>query len=174
MITDLYQEYLYVIGKLKDVHGLHIEVDHRDVHTFFKDKKPLFKLLYGTFQEDPDPAIVVTFHMDLTHPEAIMWFSNIYRIHPLLRLHDSYLEDSNGETYLGEDAMALRETYMSQDILATWLDNHDEEEIKEFVEAKVVGREPKATKTFDSLKQRDEAMIEFSRIKRPDDDDQVH
>jgi hypothetical protein len=174
MLTDMYQEYLFVIGKLKDIYGLHVDVDHKDIHTFYKDKKPLFKLFYGMFTKESDPSIVISFHLDLIHAEAIQWFSFVYRLHPMLKIHDSYIEDSNGETYLGEDALAIRETYMTQDILGHWLENHDEKEMKEFVEAKVLGRQPDHKKTFDSRTQIDEAIIEFERVRKASDEDDIH
>jgi hypothetical protein len=174
MITDLYQEYLYVIGKLKDIYGLHLEVDHKDIHTFFKDKKPMFKLMYGTFTADNEPSIVISFHIDLSHADVIMWFTNVYRIHPLLILRDSYIEDSKGETYLGEDAEVLKHIYMAQDILKEWLDNHSIEEMEEYVKAEVHGQVYEPTKTFDSRDQREEAIISFSRNRKPSDDDTLH
>lgn len=173
MISDLYQEYLYVIGKLKDIYNLHVDVDHKDIHTFYRDKRPLFKLFYGVFSKDDTPSIVVSFHLDMHHAEAIQWFINIYNVHPLIKMHDSWLEDANGEAYLGEDALALREVYMAQEVLAQWLENHTKEEIEDFVESKVVGREP-TKKIFNSLSQKAEAIIEFERVKKPDDDESVH
>lgn len=170
---DLYQEYLFVIGKLKDTYNLHIDVDHKDIHTFYRDKRPLFKLMYGHFTKDEAPSIVVSFHMDLFHAEAIQWYINIYHFHPLVQLQDSYMEDSNGETYLGEDALALKEVYQAQEILSKWLENHTKEEIKDFTESKVVGRE-KPSRVFDSLNQKDEAIIEFSRMKKPEDEGDMH
>jgi hypothetical protein len=169
----MYQEYLFVIGKLKDQFKLDLEVSHREVHTFFKDKRPIFKLLYGTFEKEASPVIVVSFHIDLTHSEAIMWFVDLYKIHPLIRLHDSWIEDSNGETYLGEDADAIKHVFTTQEILSDWLDNHDEEDTREFVNAKVVGRD-RQLKPFDSLNQKAQAIQEFVRIKKPDDGESVH
>lgn len=174
MITDMYQQYLYLIGKLKDVYSLHVDVDHKDIHTFYKDKKPVFKLFYGMFSENPEEAIVVSFHIDLIHAEAISWFIYIHAIHPLIKIHDSYIEDSNGETYLGEDAIAIQDLYFSQDVLNHWLEEHDEEEIRDFTNSKVVGRESEPNKTFDSLTERTQAMIEFERVRKPGSEEEVN
>lgn len=174
MITSLYQEYLYVIGKLKDAYGLDVDVDHKDIHTFFKNKRPLFKLFFGVFEKEENHSIVVSFHLDLYHAEAIQWFIHIFNQHPLVKLHDSWIEDSAGETYIGEDALAIKEVYTSQRILDEWLNTHDSEEIEQYVKAEVVGRERDPQKTFDSLKQKDEAIIEFKRMSKPTDDSEVH
>lgn len=174
MITDLYQEYIYLIGQLKDVYKLDVEVDHKDIHSFYHNKIPLFKLFFGVFSKQSTPSIVVSFHIDMIHAEAIMWFSRIYSIHPLLQIHDSFIEDSNGETYLGEDAIAIKEVYMAQDILEVWLENESPERMKEFVEGKVVGRQRNPEKTFNSQYEKSEAIIEFERLRKPDDDEEVH
>lgn len=174
MTDELYQEYLRLIGRLKDIFGLTVDVDHRDIHTFFKDKRPIFKLFHGIFQSDETPSIVVSFHIDLFHPEAIGWFINIYRLYPSIAMHDSYIEDSAGETYLGEDAMALKETYMAQEVLNQWLEDSTPEEMKQFAEAPVYGRDRDPKKSFNSQTQKHEAIIEFERIKKPGDDEEVH
>lgn len=171
---ELYQEYLRVIGRLKDIFGLNIDVEHQDIHTFFKDKRPLFKLFFGVFSKDEDPSIVVSFHVDLMHPEAIGWFINIYRLHPGITMHDSWIEDSAGETYLGEDAMALKETYQAQEILTHWLEHASHEEMGEFAKAPVYGRERDPNKVYDSQNERVEAIIEFERLRKPTDDDNIH
>lgn len=177
MFTSLYQEYLYLIGKLKDVHGLDIDVRHKDVHVFFKNKKPLFQLMYGTFAEEPDPSIVVSFHLELFHAEAIQWFIYIYNLHPLVRLNDSYIEDDKGDYFIGADAIKLQEVYRAQDVLSEWLDNKTREEIEDFAESEIFGYDedpddPK--KVFTSQKQMDEAVTEFNRMKKPGSDDDVH
>lgn len=175
MANELYQEYLHVIGRLKDVFGLHIDVDHKDIHTFYKDKRPLFKLFFGMFTKDPEPSIVVSFHVNMLHPEVISWFIHIYRLHPAIKIHDSYIEDSNGETYLGEDALALMETFQAQEILADWLDGATQEEMEEFATAPVYGRDPSTIKkSFDSLREKNEAIIEFERLRKPTEDDEIH
>ena len=171
--VDMYQQYLYVIGLLKDRHGLNIDVDHANIHTFYKDKRPLFKLLYGAFEKDSDvKTIVVSFHLDLHHVEAINWYINIYNAHPLTQIHDSYYEDSNGEYYLGEDAIMIRETFNTQEILAAWLEDHDVEDTRLFVESKVVGRTRNLSQSFNSDAQREQALEEFKRLGKPTEDDE--
>lgn len=174
MSKDSYHDYLYLIGELKDRHGLTIDVDHQDIHSFYKDKKPLFKLFYGMFTGTENPSIVVSFHIDLKHPEVIKWFINIYQIDGTIAIHDSYIEDDNGETYLGEDAETIKDVYLSQDILREYLENSEIEDIEKFTEAKVVGRERESNRSFNTDTQRHEAMIEFDRIRRPSDDEEVH
>jgi hypothetical protein len=172
-IVDMYQQYLYTIGVLKDRHGLTMDVDHAHIHTFYKDKRPLFKLFYGAFEKDSDvKSIVVSFHLDLHHPEVINWYINIYNIHPLTQIHDSYYEDSNGEFYLGEDALMIRETFNTQDILQAWLEENDVEDTRMFVESKVVGRTRNLSQSFNSEAQKAEALEEFKKLGRPTEDDE--
>jgi hypothetical protein len=175
MAKEKYQEYLHLIGRLKDVYGIHADVDHQDIHVFTKDKRQIFKLFFGVFNKQPEePSIVVSFHVDLMHAEAIIWFMNIQKLYPDILLHDSYIEDSSGETYLGEDAEALKEVYMAQEILGQWLENSSREEMEEFATSKVVGRVRDSKKNFDSRNEKQEAIIEFDRLRKPSDDDQIH
>lgn len=174
MFSSLYQEYLYVVGKLKDIYPLNIDVNHKDIHTFYDEKRPIFKLLYGTFNEETEPSIVVSFHINIRHVEAIIWYSRIYNIHPLLRLHDSHIEDDRGETYLGADAETIRDIKLQQDILSEWLNKHAKEDIEEFVDAKVHGRQRDSKKSFSSQAEAEKAIIEFEKMQNPDDDGDVH
>ena len=176
MGKEKYQEYLHLIRRLKDVYGIHADVDHQDIHVFSKDKRQIFKLFFGIFNTKPDgdATIVVSFHVDLMHAEAIIWFMNILKLHPDIQLHDSYIEDSSGETYLGEDAEALKEVYMAQEILGQWLESSSREEMEEFATSKVVGRVRDSKKNFDSRNEKQEAIIEFDRLRKPSDDDQIH
>lgn len=174
MSDESYQNYLYLVGQLKDIHSLTVDVDHRDIHSFYKDKQPLFKLFHGMFTGDGQASIVVSFHINLRHSEVIRWFINIYRLEDTIAIHDSFIEDDNGETYLGEDAETIRDVYFSQEVLKDWLESADREDVEKFTEAKVVGRVREANKPFDAEAQREEALIEFDRIRKPSDDEEVH
>jgi hypothetical protein len=176
MASEAYQEYLRVIGKLKDIYKLDVDVDHSDIHSFSKDKRPLFKLFFGVFEEDPkaEPSIVVSFHIDLYHPEAITWYVALYKIHPGMSIHDSYIEDSAGETYLGEDALTIKNVYNTQEVLSNWLESADRNDMEEYVKSGVYGRDQKPNKSFDSQNQSAQAIIEFERIKKPEDEGNIH
>lgn len=169
-----FQQYLYVIGKLKDVYKLDVEVPHRDIHTFFQGKTPIFKLLFGEYIETGDSNIVISFHIDVTSVDIIQWFLNVQALHPLLKIADHYLEDDKGETYLGEDADAIKNLKKHQEVLAEWLDNKDEKEIKSFVSSKIVGRIKDQNKTFNSRIESDQATMEFNIMKKPGNGDSIH
>lgn len=174
MAEERYQEYLRLIGNLKDVFNLHVDVDHKNIHEFYDGKRPLFKLFFGMFTKTDDPTIVVSFHVDLQHSEAIRWWHKMVSAYPRLALHDSYIEDSSGETYLGEDAMAIKEVFQAQTILTQWLETSTREDMEQFVKAPVTGREREAYKSFDSHHERTEAIIEFERVRKPSDDESIH
>jgi hypothetical protein len=170
----MYDQYIYLIGKLKDVYKLDVEVEHRNIHVFYKDKLPLFKLFFGIFPSQESQSIVISFHIDLTHPEVIIWFQNLKDIHPIIELHDSYIEDSVGETYLGEDAVAIKNLYVSQDVLDTWLNSATVEDMQAFIHSKVLGRDRDPNKPFDVQSQFEAAEIEFQRIRVPGSEDELH
>lgn len=173
MLMDLYQEYLYIIGQIKDIYKVDAYPDHKEIHTFSIKGAPLFKLFYGVFQNDKEPSIVLAFHIDMIHPEVIKWFTAIYNISPVVSIHDSWIDDSNGETYIGEDAITIQEVYRAQNILSDWLENHTKEEIEEFTKMDVSGRAAAPRKVFDSQTGRDMAIMEFKRLNKPDDGDPV-
>lgn len=173
MITSLYQEYLYVVGKLKDQYKLTVEPDHQRIHTFFNGKSPIFKLLFGLSAESGETDIVVTFHIDVPTPHAIQWFINIVNIHPMLKVHDVYIEDDRGEMYLGKEAQKLWLLKFEQDTLAYWLQNHEKDDMFKFVNGKVYGRQVDRKQSFVSDVQSTKAKTEFDLMKKPSNDGEV-
>lgn len=174
MITDMYQQYLWLIGQLKDLYKLHVEVDHQDIHTFYQNKHPMFKLLYGRFTNSAEDYIVLSFHINVSATEAIEWYVRIKNQHPEIKISEVYIEDDRGETYLGEDATRIYTAKVEQQVLRAWLaDNKSSKEnIIKFVESKVVGRvrdhkKPYAEKDFEK------ALIEFDLMKKPVDDGEI-
>ncbi len=173
-MDDKYQDYLYLIGQLKDIHKLDVDVEHREVHSFYKDKILIFKLLYGTYEKAKNPTIVVSFHMDLKHHQAIHWFVEIYKVESTVVIHDSFVEDDAGETYVGEDAEIIRDLKRSQEVLKEWLETADRQQVENFTKSKVIGRNRKPNKSFDSQFESHEAIIEFNKIKKPSDGENTH
>lgn len=174
MFTNLYQEYLYLIGKLKDIYKLTVDVDHRDIHTFLTGKRPVFKLFFGTFEKDAAPSIVVSFHIELGHHEVIQWFLKIRSLHPMLQLHDSYIEDGDGLYHLGEEALTIQKIYRAQEILREWLNNKTIEEIEDFSQSKVEVKERDPNRSFNSQLEHHKAMMEFDSMRKPNEDEEVH
>lgn len=174
IIVNFYQEYLYVIGKLKDIHGLHVDVDHKDVHTFYKGKQMIFKLLHGTFSDDGTPSIVVTFQMELDAKEVIQWYLNICNVFPPIKLMESFFEDVAGEIFYGEDAKKLLTVKRDQQCIQEYLKHYDTKGLREFATAKVVGRERDPKRVYVKDTEMDLALKEFELMKKPVEDDEVH
>lgn len=170
MIQTPYQEYLFVIGKLKDVYNLDVDVSHRDIHTFYDKKKPVFKLMFGQYNENQETGIVVSFYIDIKVTEAINWFISISEIHPMVRVAEVYIEDDKGETFLGEDAEFIKNLKFQREVLDHWLSNKGQDEMKEFVKSKIVGAPRNYKKSYDSRHDSDKAIIEFEYLKKPEDD----
>lgn len=176
MLQTPYQNYLYVIGKIRDIYKLDLFVEHQNIHVFSQGKLPLFKLFFGVFDHAEEHSIVVSFHIDLYHPQVIQWFLNIQNIFPLIQLHDSYIEDSSGVTYLGGDAENIKYIYLSQEILNQYLSELDSrDQIEDFVKAKIVAvPEIPKQKSFDSQKEQSKAIIEFQSMKKPSGTEDIH
>lgn len=173
MIQSLFDEYIYTIGKLKDVYKFEVDTSHREIHTFYLDKIPIFKLLLGKYQGTEETNIVISFHIDIDAVTAVDWFMRVSDIHPLLKIADSYIEDDRGETYLGEDAKTIKNLKLQQEVLEAWLEQKDKQDVKDFVDGNIVGRVRESTKLYSSQVERDKAKIEFSTMKKPDDDGEV-
>lgn len=173
MITSLFQQYVWVIGQLKDRFKMTMETRHRESHEFFFENQPKFKLLYGRMENEQGNCIVFCPHIEMQTKEAIVWFCRVSELHPETVLWDVYLEDDRGESYLGRDAYALQHIYRQKQILEHWLENADEEDMNTFIEAKVYGREKDYKRQFDAFAQREQATTEFIRIRKPDSDDEI-
>ncbi len=173
MLSDAYQEYLYLIGKLKDTYKFDVDAEHRHIHAFYLDKKPLFKLFYGIFSNENTNSIVVSYHMDMKHHEVIDYFIKIYRICPIIAVQHAYIEDDLGETYLGEDAEVIKNAKITQEVLENWLGKSSEEDMQKYVDAKVMGRDRDPKRMFDASVEKEKAQIEFDRIRKPFSDDEI-
>jgi len=175
IVTSMYEQYLWLIGQLKEAHKLHVEPDHQDVHTFYRGKLQLFKLMYGRFADQSQDYIVVSFHINLSATDAIEWYVTIKNLHPPIKVADVYIEDARGETYLGEDATKIHTAMIEQQVLKVWLqdNNSKKEDIVKFVESKVVGRVRDHKKAYDSQTEMEKAIIEFDLMKKPVDDGEV-
>jgi hypothetical protein len=174
MIVTLYQEYLLVIKRLTEIYKLHVDVGHKDSHTFYKDKVPIFKLLFGTSRETGETNIVVSFHIGLKIHNAVAWFVSIYHEHPLIQVAESFIEDSQGELYIGEDAEFIQKLIQEREIIIHWLDNRSPEEMIKLAKTPVIGRKRDYRKSYHSRLDVEEATIEFEHLKKPKDDGDVH
>src|SRR5579863_3837695 len=117
MVITMYEQYLWLIGELKERHKLHVEADHKDIHTFYKNKVQLFKLFHGKYTSTEADSIVVSFHINLTATDAIEWYVNIKNLHPPILVTEVFMEDDRGETYLGEDATKIHTAKIEQAVL---------------------------------------------------------
>lgn len=174
MIMTLYQEYLLVIKRLTEIYKLHVDVNHRDIHTFYKDKIPLFKLLFGKYEDSGETNIVVSFHIGVKTHDAIEWFTRIHEEHPLLKVAQSFIEDSQGESYIGDEAEFIQKLIQEREIIIHWLENQGIEEMKKLAKTPVIGRKRDYRKSYHSRLDVEKATIEFDHLKKPKDDGDIH
>lgn len=172
-IVDLYQEYLFIIGKLKDIYKLDVDTGHRNIHTFFQNKTQMFKLMFGKYISGGN-QIVISFHIDVPSRDAVYWFLNVQHFHPLLKVVDHHIEDDKGETYLGSDASTIKNLLIQRNTIDHWLSNKTEKEMKDFVEGQIVGKVRNAKKSYNSEEESSKAMVEFERMKKPSEDEDTH
>lgn len=173
-MDERYSDYLELVEQLKLDHKLEVDQEHSEVHSFLKNDIVIFKLMYGTYDKDRKPSVVVTFQIDLKHHEAIYWFVEIYKLDASIIIHDSFMEDDAGETYLGEEAEIVRDLKKSQEILKDWLDTSSPQQIETFTKSKIIGQTRDHTKSFDSQFEKDEAIIDFTKTRKPGDGENMH
>lgn len=171
LILSPYQNYLHLIGLLKDAYKFTVDVAHRDIHTFIKDKKHIFKLLFGEDKDVGIPSIVISFHIDVPSHEALEWFLKIKKQFDPIKFAPYYVEDDVGETYLGSDALKIKNIITTQEVLAKWLETKNEEDMQEFIRSDVVGRAENHRRVYDSRNEFELAKIEFDRLRRPTDEE---
>jgi hypothetical protein len=174
MKHPLYTEFVAVAKELEEKLNLTVESNHDDIRTFLKGDVEIFKLLIGTFETTGDTEIVVSFHVALKPVETIGFYRKIDKIYPWFKLVECYIDDDMGETYLGEDAETLYNLFIQQEVLSNWFEKKTEDDAKEFVGQEIVGRERDLKRSYSSIFERDEALLEFERMAKPLKTDEVH
>lgn len=125
--TVIYSE---IIKQVCNLYGLTCEQEHSYIHEFFEGPLPAFKLILVAPGDDGPGYTMVSFHIEMEAAVAISWFLRIRALDPNLRVTACYLRDSNGVSYVGDDAHVLRLYMAEQDILSSFIQgNKDPEEI---------------------------------------------
>lgn len=160
------KEYKSMLQSLEEWFSLKLEKEHVFIHRAMDEDGQLFRLIYGTFEGQSTPSIVISFHLDVRLEEGISWFLKVRSLHPQLKLTTSYYIDDAGECHTGESAELVKMYKEEQKIIANW--QKSKEDTDAYIKAKIVGR-PKAKrgKPFHNL---DEALMEFRRLVIPDGD----
>jgi len=141
--TVIYSE---VVKQVKNLYGLASESEHEFIHEFFEGLLPMFKLILVAPNDEGPGFVMVSFHIEVEAAVAIQWFSRIRTLDPNLRVTACYLRDSNGTSYVGDDAHVLRLYMVEQDLMSTFIQgNKDPEEI---INKKVAEPKPSPLKTY--------------------------
>lgn len=160
MMSMIYAE---IVNQVKILHGLRSEREHEFVHEFFEGPIPLFKLILANNEERP--FVAASFHIEMEASDAIQWFARVRSLDANLRIAPCYLRDSDGTSYVGEDAQILRLYMLEQDIISRYVSgNKDPEEI---VNARTPAIKPSPLKTYSDYKH---AISEFNKLKKKDGD----
>lgn len=160
-----YETYLDLIKMLTERYSIRQEIEHKFIHEMFEAEIPLFKLIFAYNDKTKVNSILLSFHIDSAALDAVLWYSRIYNMYPGVKLTDSYMKDSRGETFLGQDAEVLRRYKLEQEILGDW--SGTKEEAAEFAKAPVRRKRPKSSQ----LVTKDKALEEFNQMVSGDDDE---
>lgn len=162
-----YEKYIEIIKDLNDAYGTAVDVEHEFIHEFYENQIPLFKLILGDPGDGQDALLIISFHLDLPATSAIQWFLRITSLHKDANLSAPYIRDSNGDSYVGEDAEIVRMYALEQEILSTWIKSErTEEEATARIEKEVESPE-EPPKTFATVKA---AVAAFKRLGKKKND----
>lgn len=157
--------YAEILNQVKNLYGVRPEQEHEFIHEFFEGPLPLFKLILVDGDINGPGYVMVSFHIEIEAAEAIQWFARIRALEPNLRVTACYLRDSNGMSYVGEDAHILRLYMIEQDIISSYIQgNKDPEEI---VNARATVVKPSPLKTYSDYKL---AINEFNKLQKKEGD----
>lgn len=161
LLAVIYSE---ILNQVRNLYGLKSEIEHDFIHEFFEGSIPLFKLILVSDDEGPG-FVMASFHIDVEASDAIQWFMRIRSLDPNLRVTACYLRDSNGASYVGEDAQVLKLYMMEQDIVSTFIQgNKDPEDI---VNRHLTAEKPSQQKTYSDY---DAAIHEFNKMRKKEGD----
>lgn len=153
-----------IITQIKNLYDVSYEAEHQYIHEFSEGPIALFKLILVNSNEGKS-FMMVSFHIEVEAMDAIQWFMRIRALDPNLRVTACYLKDSNGESYVGEDAQILKLYMIEQDIISTFIEGtKDPEEILNRADAVV---KPSPLKTYSNYKL---ALGGFKKLTKKDGD----
>ena len=163
------EDYHFLIGRISEKYDIEFISENEVIHEFYEGDIPLFKALYvHKSVEVSTPRLMLSFHLEMSIPEAIEWYSRVYNESGAMRilLTESYFKDDNNETFLGVDAEQIKMYKVQQQILAEYAG--DKESAERTAKAKVIGRHRPVGRDRGYFDKR-EALQEFS-IMMPDKD----
>lgn len=132
------QDYTYLISLIGERLNINPVTENEFIHEFFEGPIPLFKLLFAKRQAEGEPAMVVSFHLEVDSVDAIQWFLRLRRIYQPLMITQCYYKDDNDETFLGVAAEQLKLFKIQQAALVEW--GSGKETAKKMISTKAVGR----------------------------------
>lgn len=157
--------YSEILRQVRNLYGVSSEPEHDCIHEFFEGPLPLFKLILVAANDDGPGFTMVSFHIEIEAAVAINWFLRIRALDPNLRVTACYLKDTNGESYVGDDAHVLKLYMIEQDIVSTFIQGTKDPE--EIVNQKVVPVKPSPIKTYSDYRV---AITQFKKLTKQEGD----
>lgn len=114
------EQYENIVTKLvKEFDLIADKTEHEAITEFYEGVLPTFKLILAAGETENESALIISFHVDVDAPSAIQWFLRVKALEPILYLSGSYMCDSYGVCYVGEEAEILKRYMLEQEILAS-------------------------------------------------------
>ena len=151
-----------IIERLQAEYSLSVDrSEHESIVEFYEGPLPLFKLIVTTPPERTGPTLLISYHIELDAPSAIQWFLRVRHLDPNLMISESYLKDSKGVSYVGEDADILKMYMVEQDVVAAYMQS--EKDAEDILEQELPSHQPSPIKVYSEYKK---ALAEFNRMEK--------
>lgn len=162
-VSEHQKAYEKMVTGIVDLYGVKPYKEHECVREFYEGDIPLFKLIYSPGDEEQEPMIVVSFHLDVDSVYAIQWYTRLQDLCPPLRITHCYYQDDAGQTFVGEYAEIVKMYKTEQAAIANWI-RENEETDEENLEKKVIVEPSNSLKKVYTSKE--QAVQDFNRMKK--------
>lgn len=159
-----YESYLTFLKYVSEAYKVTMAVEHKCIHEFSEGPIPLFKIIFGHDEKDAKNKIFVSFHIDISSVDAILWWNRFKTHYYDVKLMESYMKDDRGETFVGQTAEIIHRYKLEQEILSNWAS--DKSEAEKYAKEPIYGRRDRVKqKAYLDL---EVAKKEFLKMKAPE------
>lgn len=157
MRTEYYEA---IVARLQKEFSLTADrSEHPAITEFFEGPLPLFKLIIAQ-DEDLTTSLYVSYQIQLDIPSSIQWFMRLRNLDPNIVVAPSYIKDSEGNSYVGEDAEIILMYMVEQDVITAFVQS--DKDAEDIVNKKAL---PQASpvKVYSNYKK---ALTEFKNLRK--------
>lgn len=159
-----YNHYLEGINNLAEKYQTTVSSEHQFIHEILEGELPLFKLILAEPHKKGVSEVIISFHLELGIVNSIEWFDRLREFYDNLYLTGCYIKDSQGTTYVGEDAEIYKLYEQEQHVISNWIRQNQDEMADTDFGLKV---NPKESRGYTDM---DSALKAFEALKKGKND----